>query len=181
MNRRCGSCTLCCRLLPVRALAKPANQRCGHQFSGGCKVYHRIGFPRECAIWSCRWLVDSETQGLGRPDRTGYVIDLTPDLVRVTNADDTHDVICFQVWCDPARPEAWRDPALLRYAEAQAKTGEVMLVRFGTERAIAVVAPRINETGDWLVIDSGIVEHSITGSMLFDRIVHHRNREARDE
>ena len=41
-NRTCGNRQLCCRLLPVRELAKGANVRCQHQkFGVGCAVYHR--------------------------------------------------------------------------------------------------------------------------------------------
>jgi len=37
MNRTCGGCTLCCKLLPVRELKKPANTRCQHQRAEICK------------------------------------------------------------------------------------------------------------------------------------------------
>lgn len=183
MNRQCGACTLCCRLLPVVSLRKPASQRCVHQFSGGCAVYHRAGFPRECSIWSCRWLVDAETIGLRRPDRTGYVIDIMPDLIhaRQRPEDEPAPVVCVQVWCDPARPEAWRDPALLRFMERKAATaGEVMLVRFGTTKAIVVIPPPLTANGEWLIIDSGIAKHSPTGSLLLDTVVSARRHRERN-
>jgi hypothetical protein len=31
MDRQCGDCQLCCKLLPVRTLGKAAGQRCKHQ------------------------------------------------------------------------------------------------------------------------------------------------------
>lgn len=55
--RRCGGCTLCCKILPVRELAKPANTRCQHQRTGkGCAVYARLAqVSPACVFWSCRW------------------------------------------------------------------------------------------------------------------------------
>lgn len=82
MNRTCGDCQLCCKLLPVRAVGKGANERCRHQrFGKGCAIYHHPSFPVECRVWSCRWLVDPEAHGLSRPDRTHYVVDIMPDFL----------------------------------------------------------------------------------------------------
>ena len=75
-DRHCGTCTLCCKLLPVRELEKPADTKCRHQSSKGCGIYRRPGFPDSCHLWSCRWLVDDDTADMLRPDRAGYVLDL---------------------------------------------------------------------------------------------------------
>jgi hypothetical protein len=151
-NRKCGSCTLCCRLLPVGEVGKPANVKCGHQFSGGCRVYHKAGFPRSCAIWSCQWLVEPDTSKLKRPDRSGYVVDNMPDIVRQTD-NETGTVVevpVVQVWCDPARPDAWTDPALLTWAKHRAETeGTALLVRFSQKRATIVYPPAVSPTGQW--------------------------------
>ena len=77
MNRTCGTCTLCCRVLPIKDLDKPANVRCQHQTAfKGCAIYRRR--PMSCRLWSCRWLVDPTTSDLRRPDRAHYVIDMVP-------------------------------------------------------------------------------------------------------
>jgi hypothetical protein len=184
MNRRCGDCTLCCRLLPIPTLDKPANQRCTHQGRRGCEVYHKPGFPAECGVWSCRWLVDEETEGLRRPDRSGYVVDIMPDLVRCQSGDNEFEAVAVQVWCDPSRPDAWRDPALLRYIEVIAsKRQEIALVRFGSAKAIAVIPPNLSENGQWFTVDSAIAEKTATGSRLLDKLVEQRRkiREGADE
>src|SRR5262245_38646563 len=95
--RRCGECSLCCRLLPIRPadgaqinetlnkmmdagmikpgefkvtvedFHKPAGQRCPHQ-------KHHKGCtiyerrPFGCRFWNCRWLINADTADLARPD-----------------------------------------------------------------------------------------------------------------
>ena len=40
MTRHCGGCTLCCKLIPVEELNKPAGARCKHVRTGkGCSIY----------------------------------------------------------------------------------------------------------------------------------------------
>jgi hypothetical protein len=175
MNRKCGSCTLCCRLLPVRELAKGANERCRFQRHTGCSVYHRPpAFPRACGLWSCAWLIgEPATEGLRRPDRSGYVIDMMPDLVKVTDKDsgEIRELLVLQVWVDPARRDAWQDPALLRYAESAAREHQMgMLIRYSSSEAVAVLAPSLCADGQWHTIADGTIAKSETGSMLLDRL-----------
>ena len=60
MNRHCGGCTLCCKLIPVEELHKAAGQRCKHQITGkGCRIYERR--PTSCREWTCLWI--KGTQG----------------------------------------------------------------------------------------------------------------------
>ena len=81
-GRRCGECTLCCKLLPVVELKKKANTPCQFQRSGkGCTVHGTRKQPTSCAIWSCRWLMNEDADELARPDRSHYVIDPSPATV----------------------------------------------------------------------------------------------------
>lgn len=112
--RRCGDCTLCCRLLPMLArpfdqacetaaamivhgmakledfagmvpdFAKPAGERCRHQRTGKGCAIYATR-PSNCRLWSCRWLTNADTADLRRPDRSRYVIDPTPDFVTSVN------------------------------------------------------------------------------------------------
>src|SRR6476620_5142686 len=117
-TRRCGDCSLCCKLLPTKEINKPAGERCPHQKHGvGCKIYARR--PSSCALWSCRWLTSDDTADLRRPDRSRYVIDPIPDYVTLRRHDDgsVMTVEVVQIWCDSKAPDAWRDPALLAYLQ----------------------------------------------------------------
>ena len=151
-TRRCGECTLCCKLLPVRSLGKGAGERCKHQRHTGCRVYARLGsVSPECALWSCRWLVNDDTADLRRPDRSHYVLDIMPDFV--TLRDDTtgsvQHVQVIQIWVDPKFPDAHRDPALRAYLERRAEENIIGLVRWDDEKAIALFPPALSADGLW--------------------------------
>lgn len=151
-GRHCGSCQLCCKLLPVRELDKGANTRCRHQsFSKGCKVYHRPGMPISCKLWSCRWLTDEATTGLPRPDRAHYVIDIMPDFVTAKEGDMSAEIEVIQLWVDPLYPEAHRDPALRKYLERLCdQRGAMVLVRYNSESGFCLIPPGMNNTGKWI-------------------------------
>jgi hypothetical protein len=164
--RECSSCNLCCRLLPVPQLNKPAGQRCKHQsFAKGCRVYRTAKFPASCALWNCRWLVNDDCDDLSRPDRSHYVIDVMPDFI--TTRDDatgeTRNIQVVQIWIDPKHPEAHKDPALRRYLFRRAEQGIAGLIRFSTREGFVIFAPPFDVNGQWHVIksDSSGRSHSL--------------------
>lgn len=148
MQRHCGDCQLCCRLLPVRSplLDKNAGEKCKHQkFGVGCTVYRTGKMPFECGVWNCRWLVNDDTADLRRPDRSHYVIDIMPDFV--TAEGQPFEVV--QIWVDPRYPDAHRDPALRAYLERRALEGKVALIRYNARDAFTLVAPSLCDDGQW--------------------------------
>lgn len=78
--RRCGSCTACCTVLGVVALAKPEHTPCVHaRGHGGCGVY--ASRPAECSAYACAWLSGSvNLPAEDRPDRVGIIFDAAPAL-----------------------------------------------------------------------------------------------------
>jgi hypothetical protein len=150
-GRQCGACQLCCKLLPVPMIHKPAGVRCKHSKVGkGCAIY--AARPKSCRTWSCRWLADRATAGMPRPDRCHYVIDLETDHVRAVPNDGgpgwTFPVI--QVWVDPAFPDAHRAPELRDYMLRMAQQHRLgTIVRFDSERAINIFPPPIASDGEW--------------------------------
>ena len=59
IGRSCGSCSLCCKLLPIYGLSqpKPRDRWCPHckPSRGGCLIYENR--PEECRIFYCGWLM----------------------------------------------------------------------------------------------------------------------------
>jgi hypothetical protein len=165
LMRQCGDCQLCCRLLPVPPLAKKAGQRCEHQkFGTGCKVYGSAKMPRDCSLWSCRWLVDPATAALSRPDRSHYVIDVMPDYITVENNEtkEKYPMPAMQVWIDPAHPHAHRDPALRNYLLQQGERGIAALIRYNSSQSVTLL-PRNMFSGEpesaprgWIINDDWI-------------------------
>lgn len=145
--RKCGECTLCCKLLAVKSIGKETGKRCVHQRHGkGCSIYAER--PTECRIWHCRWLAGFGTEDMRRPDRSHYVLDPMPDVITVTGPGDEppseHQVL--QVWLDPAYPDAHRDPELRRYLDSN----EAMaLVRTSELDAFLLVPPSVAPDGEW--------------------------------
>jgi hypothetical protein len=159
--RSCNGCTLCCRLVPVAEISKLANQRCQHQrHMKGCAI-HAFA-PASCKKWSCAWLSDEDAGGLSRPDRAHYVIDITPDFVRMQWPDGREDSMpVLQVWCDPAYPDAHRDPALRAYLSA----GPVgALVRYNSNDAIIIIPPEITGEDHWFENSTAMQEHQHTSA-----------------
>src|SRR5258705_4199365 len=58
-ERRCGECSLCCKLAQVDELDKPSGVWCRHcaPGRGGCTIYETR--PDVCGNWFCNWIVDS--------------------------------------------------------------------------------------------------------------------------
>jgi hypothetical protein len=178
-KRRCGECSLCCKLLPMTDKANPeareaiasmikaglmsedeartitpdfdkaAGCKCQHQRMKGCSIYARRPFG--CRNWSCRWLINDDTGELRRPDRTHYVVDCMPDYVTHGNGVKTP---CIQVWVDPNYPEAYRDPALLAFLERRGEEGFVALIRYNAGDGFCLVPPSLNDTKGWLKLRS---------------------------
>jgi hypothetical protein len=86
---------------------------------------------------------------MARPDESHYVIDMTMDYIRVTDANSVHEIPVMQVWLDPAFPEAHRDPDLREYI---AKIGVPALVRWNNaegQKALVIFPPNISTDGQW--------------------------------
>ena len=73
-GRRCGTCSLCCTVLRVDELAKPAGRDCLHQRgANGCAIHATR--PAICRSYRCLWLQGALEDG-ERPDAIGAVVDL---------------------------------------------------------------------------------------------------------
>ena len=94
-GRRCGACTLCCKLLRVPQIAKPALTLCGHCTIGqGCGIYETR--PNACRLFNCYFLENRRLKEEWRPSKSHIVLVVSPDGQRIG----------AQV--DPERPGAWR-------------------------------------------------------------------------
>ncbi len=166
--RACGDCQLCCKLVPVPPLNKGAGERCRHQRAHkGCVVYRKPGMPRECALWTCRWLAGDDTKDQSRPDRSHCVIDVMPDFVTLRNNEtgEKKHVEAVQIWVDPDYPDAWREPSMRAYIERRAsQDGAMSLIRFSNERALGVFPPAISQNGEWNEVETGLSEHTHTAA-----------------
>lgn len=137
-TRECGTCTLCCELLPVLELSKKSNTRCDHQTATGCAIYRTR--PLSCALWSCAWLTDDAPTR--RPDEVHYVIDTYLDSVLV-NGDR---MTAIQVWVDPQYPDAHEDKQLRRLIQAKRCPA---IIRRGSHDGFVLFPPSVTG-GSWI-------------------------------
>ena len=114
--KSCGDCGLCCKLMGVTALEKPAGKWCSHFTKNArCAVYDDR--PRDCRVFNCTWLLTESLDERWKPSACGFLM----------HADAGRLI----VECDGARPQAWRaapyGPTLARWAAA----GQEVLVFVG--------------------------------------------------
>ena len=71
--RPCGSCSLCCKVIGIAALDKPAGQWCPHFARGaGCAIYAEA--PSECRQFQCFWSNETLKGDEWKPDRCKLVV-----------------------------------------------------------------------------------------------------------
>lgn len=94
-GRACGSCALCCKVLVIEDLGKPAGKWCSHCAPGkGCGIHATR--PTVCRGFYCEWMI---SKGLGaewKPERSRFVLAKTNDGRRLT------------AHVDPGYPAAWK-------------------------------------------------------------------------
>jgi hypothetical protein len=105
-GRVCGSCSLCCKLLRIEELDKPAGRWCSHCTVGrdGCKIYDTR--PGSCRSFHCTWLIDPKLRAEWRPSTAKMVLQYY------------HPARRLAVHVDPEFPSAWRSEPYYRQLKA---------------------------------------------------------------
>ncbi len=117
-GRRCGDCSLCCKLLRIKAFDKPLGVWCAHcaPGRGGCTIYHTR--PAECRKFYCDWLLSPALGEVWRPNKCKMFIGREGNLITIH--------------VDPSDPQAWRrEPFFREIKQFAARVA-------GTEQQVAV-------------------------------------------
>ena len=119
---------MCCKLLPVHELNKPAARWCVHAVKGdGCGVYETR--PQSCRTYRCRWLDDPMLTPAWKPERCKFTL------------SDGVDGRALWINVDPSFPNAWRrEPfhSQIRQWSQVAATGQgAVVVAVGARTIIA--------------------------------------------
>lgn len=124
MARSCGACNLCCKLLRVPDIDKPAQMLCWWTtIHGGCsRQAEKPDTPelQACAQFQCLWLA-SQTR-----DDPGEVMPRhwRPDISHVVmGPKDKDNELLLYVQVDPAHPSAWTDPEINTYLRGMVERG----------------------------------------------------------
>ena len=124
-TKKCGPCNLCCKVMDIPDLAKPAGVLCQHVRTGeGCGIYGSR--PSPCRVFVCQWLLNPDLPHKYRPDQTKVILTVDGDPQRQRLVAN----------CDPANPLAWkREPIyglLKRRAELKWSAGATVVAKAGT-------------------------------------------------
>jgi hypothetical protein len=134
-GRKCGDCTLCCKVMAIEALAKPASLWCAHCKPGrGCLIY--ANRPAECQAFSCHWLVDDQLDEHWKPSKSKLVLTTSEDGIEIR--------------CDPGFPDAWRKEPFrseIRQWAASGATLDMTVVVTSGQRLILVTPDREFDLG----------------------------------
>jgi len=133
--RACADCSLCCKIMAIEELDKPAHSWCRHcKPKQGCQIHQTR--PSECRTFNCLWLADEHLGQHWRPDRSKLVLTTSEDGIEIR--------------CDPAFPDAWRKEPFRSEIQKLAESGEVhdvtVLVIIG-KRMILVTPDREFDLG----------------------------------
>ena len=145
-GRACGECSLCCTVLRVDELEKPAGRDCAHQRAGGGCAIHAER-PRICRAYHCLWLRGGG-EAADRPDRLGALVDVVSDGIGA------------RLSIQEARPGAFdASPRLRALAEQYRASMPVRIVEAGAEgdadRPFRVLLPSGEEQrvrGEWIEV-----------------------------
>jgi hypothetical protein len=147
--RKCGACTLCCKVFALEELNKPAGRWCVNARPGAGCVIHEAR-PGACRGFACLWLADTALPDIWKPDRARFVLSVELDgSLRVTT--------------DPAQPSAWRrDPyeaQIRRWAASGVEAGKPVMLVVGAK--VSVILPNTE-------IDVGVLQPGDAVELLHD-------------
>lgn len=109
---------MCCKLLGIDELRKPASVWCPHAAVGqGCEIYEDR--PASCRKFECFWL-KSEIL----PDA------MRPDLIKVIFVEDKKNHR-LSANVDPDRPDAWKAQMPLRFINLVRSSGTDVIIIVG--------------------------------------------------
>jgi hypothetical protein len=125
-EKSCGECTLCCKVMGIEELEKPAGSWCLHCQPGrGCLIYDKR--PTECRSFRCLWLVNDLLDQRWKPSKSRFVLTTSEDGIEVR--------------CDPGYPDAWRKEPFrseIREWAISGETHDVTVLVIVNERMILV-------------------------------------------
>ena len=123
---------MCCSVLAVTELGKPACTDCPSASKRGCAVYATR--PQSCRDFECLWLQTQEMPDDLKPDVSKVMLSATLDGQRVV------------AYVDPAYPNAHRRGAMAKFIDRLVAVGQEVIVVCGDQRAVLTSRPEAYRT-----------------------------------
>jgi hypothetical protein len=118
--KECGDCSLCCKLIEVPPLEKPANQWCQHCTKRSCAIYEKR--PTICHSFDCLWKVSHVLGDELQPSKCKVVFEVF------------HPERIVLAMVDPDRPRAWGTGEPLKLIQRMVHDGYAVWVTIGPNR-----------------------------------------------
>jgi hypothetical protein len=130
---------MCCKVLRIEELEKPAGTWCRHVVMGkGCGIYENR--PGVCQTFNCQWLLDPSLGAEWKPEKAKFVM-----------YPDRNNTEVLNISVDPAFPDARTKPSFLpkikQWVADGATLGRIVVVRVGT-RLTVILPDRTVEFGN---------------------------------
>ena len=136
-GRKCGTCTLCCKVMRIVELGKPRGVWCKHCSAGaGCRIYEER--PAECRAFHCGYLTIGTLSEDWFPAKAKIVLAADLNGKRVS------------AHVDPTRPDAWRAEPYYRQLKEWARLTapeQGQVVAFVGERTIVILPDKDVDLG----------------------------------
>ena len=157
-KRECGSCSLCCKLLDVPAVYKPAGQWCKHFAAGtGCEI-HQLR-PKACREFACLWL-----KGYGLGD------EWKPETAKFVMAE-AYDGDVIMVHVDPKQKNAWRSEpyytALKQLSEKVMGDNQLIMIVEPTRRLVLTPDQELDIGDPSLIVSWQVTSQQTQGGTSF--------------
>lgn len=135
VESRCGSCSLCCRLVGTHELSKPPNVWCQHcEIGVGCKIHETR--PQGCRDFECLFYQNPQMPEELRPSNCKVVFEVfKPNIILAL--------------VDPNRPDAWREKEIEKVIRTLAASGKAVIVT-DNKRAPVFFLPESRKADDVL-------------------------------
>ncbi len=147
-ERECRGCTLCCKLLAVPTIGKPAGVLCRDCSEGkGCIIYRYR--PGVCRSWNCAWRLWAWLGEEWYPLRSNMVIN--------PKFSDNPAYSAIEVHVSPDFEQQWRKPEYLSVLRSLARRGTEGQFKFK-------IIINIGGTRRWIVLPDTTIEFDGRGS-----------------
>jgi Fe-S-cluster containining protein len=142
-DRQCGKCSLCCKLLHVVELDKPANQWCGHckPGKGGCTIHETR--PHICRSYFCGWMLSENVGPEWYPLHCHMILSL----------GKFNNIQTVTVTVDPRFPWMWKEQPY--YAQLKQMSHRGLHVKDAAD--ILLVHVRVDDRV-WLLVPNDDIE-----------------------
>ena len=110
---------MCCIVLEIEELAKPAGPACPNCVHPGCAIY--AARPQVCRDFECEWLTSRTLPQHFRPDLIGTIL---------MEDSETGE---YRAVCAPSRAMSWRAPRVFAHLVAMAKAGHTVAAKAGLQ------------------------------------------------